>query len=43
MGNLSPVEHLISVYNGKRGLHLVVLPQRCRKVANPLEFPCLER
>ena len=26
MGNLSPVEHLISVYNGKRGLlHLVVL------------------
>ena len=25
MGNLSPVENLISVYNGKRGLHLVVL------------------
>lgn len=41
-GKFKQFEHLISVYNGKRGLHLVVLPQRCRKVANPLEFAGVE-
>ncbi|MDF5732752.1 MAG: hypothetical protein PUP92_33365 [Rhizonema sp. PD38] len=42
-GKFKEFENLISVYNGKRGLHLVVIPQRCWKVAYSLEFPHLER
>ncbi len=42
-GKFKEFEHLISVYNGKRGLHLVVLYLGERKVAYTLEFPCLAR
>jgi hypothetical protein len=42
-GKFKEFENLISVYNGKRGVHLVVLYEHIRKVAYTLEFPRLER
>ncbi|MBW4449214.1 MAG: hypothetical protein KME38_20725 [Spirirestis rafaelensis WJT71-NPBG6] len=42
-GKFQDFKDLIRVYNSKRGLHLVVVPQRCWQVAYTLEFPSMER
>lgn len=42
-GKFKPFEHLICVYNGKRGLHLVVLYLVVGRWRVPGEFSCLER